>query len=559
MNPKLSRRRAIAGLSSSLLLPLGQRTHSQPTSSAAAFFRHGVASGDPGEESVVIWTRVSGFNRPVQVDWQIAEDPEFRLIMSRGTVTAKVNHDYTVKVLVDGLSPGKTYHYRFHIAQGDSPAGRTRTLPRGKLDNLTLAVVSCSNYPFGHFNGYEAIARDPDIDWVLHLGDYIYEYGVEGYGGKAGELLGRDHEPSWETVTLADYRARHAQYKSDPQSQLMHAVHPLLAIWDDHEVANNPWLKGAQNHQPGKEGAWEARREAALQAYFEWMPIRNPFPGQRRADYWRHWNFGDLASLVSLETRHSGRAKQIEYSDYAGKLETPAQARAFEKDVLGAQDRPMISEGMHGFLGEALVDAKALKHPWKVIANQIPMARTRHPKLAPERLEKLAGSLPERSRQRLRELGRKGQLELPLYLDPWDGYPVAREEFYRLCQSCDTRDLLVLTGDTHSFWNNRLFDDAGQPMGLELGTTAITSPGSFAEFGPDGVALIDEALAASNSEIDWTEGRYNGYLRVRLTHSGGRADYVALETIAERSRKTRTLRSVDIEHYESTLRYSVRS
>ena len=178
-------------------------------------------------------------------------------------------------------------------------AARTRTLPSGATESLGIALASCSNFAFGYFNAYRAIAEDESIDFVLHTGDYIYEYGADGWGAETAERLGRVHEPAHEIVSLADYRARHAQYKRDPDSQAMHATHPLMCCWDDHESTNNPWSGGAQNHQP-EEGSWNERRDASVRAYYEWMPIREPEGGLRPIDFWRVYSFGDLATLVTL-------------------------------------------------------------------------------------------------------------------------------------------------------------------------------------------------------------------------------------------------------------------
>ena len=285
---------------------------------AEGAFRHGVASGDPDASSVVLWTRVSSDEAAPSVRWEVAADPEFATVVAEGEATTSAERDHTVKVVAGGLEPGAAYFYRFTLGGETSPTGRTRTLPEGPVDRLGIAVASCTNYPLGHFNAYDAIARDADVDVVFHAGDYIYEYSTEGWGGEIARALGRESLPDREIGTLADYRQRHAQYKSDPASQAMHAAHPFVACWDDHEVTNNPWTGGAQNHQPEEEGDWETRRANALRAYFEWMPIRDPEPRRR---YWRTYRFGDLATFVILETRHTGRDKEPAYPDWA-RIET---------------------------------------------------------------------------------------------------------------------------------------------------------------------------------------------------------------------------------------------
>jgi alkaline phosphatase D len=288
MTKRITRRQAVLGVSSTLLLPAAcSQNPIGPDERTRGVFAHGVASGDPGPSSVVIWTRVSGSKEPVAVDWYVASDSAMLNVVAHGQFTTDAQRDYTVKPIVDGLEPGKTYFYQFVVNDTTSPLGQTKTLPVGHLERLVLAVASCSNYPFGYFNAYEVIANDEEIDLVVHLGDYIYEYAaLASYGSSTGRRLGRKHKPGNETISLKDYRIRHAQYKGDPQSVAMHARHPLIVIWDDHESANNPWMEGAENHH-SREGDWYARRAASVQAFYEWMPIRDPGPGGSRLRYWR--------------------------------------------------------------------------------------------------------------------------------------------------------------------------------------------------------------------------------------------------------------------------------
>ena len=282
-------------------------------SPARDMFRHGVASGDPDATSVVLWTRISGVEEAT-VAWEVASDPGFRKVAASGQFATGAERDFTVKALAEGLKPGAPYYYRFRCKGVTSPVGRTRTLPVGPVKRLGIALASCSNFAFGHFNAYDAIARDPAVDFVLHTGDYIYEYGADGWGGEISRKLGRVHQPSHEIVSLSDYRIRHAQYKSDAGAQTMHAAKPLLACWDDHESANNPWVGGAQNHQPETEGSWADRRNASIQAYYEWMPVREPGPGRTRAQFWRTYVFGDLATQripVLAALAHQGPDRPI--------------------------------------------------------------------------------------------------------------------------------------------------------------------------------------------------------------------------------------------------------
>ena len=508
-------------------------------------YAHGVASGDPDNNSVVIWTRVSGLQKSQPVSWQVALDANFEQVVCSGVEVTNQYQDYTVKAVAKGLDSGRDYFYRFACDGVSSPVGKTRTLPTGQLDKLGLALASCSNHAFGYFNAYDAIARDEAIDFVLHLGDYIYEYGATGWGAETALSLNRAHTPINEIVSLQDYRERHAQYKADSDSQRMHAAKPLLLVWDDHESTNNPWVGGAQNHQPADEGRWIDRRDIAIRAYYEWMPIREPNVGAERKNFWRRYQFGHLATLVTLESRHTGRSEQIDYGDFLDRIQSLDDAEAFKSDVLGAPDRTMISPAMESFLSSELRRSKAEGVAWRLIGNAIPMAKTPVPDL-----ESMGITMPDQKATppgTTADLVWKGRWSLPLYPDTWDGYAWAREQFYSLCKQCDVSDLLVLTGDSHSFWANRLTAEDGQSMGLELGTAGISSPGDFIEQGFDHLSAkkIDEALAQHAPDIRWTSNLYQGYVRLILTPSEGRADYVAMSTVKSRQY------SIDVVHSES--------
>ncbi|HVT35083.1 MAG TPA: alkaline phosphatase D family protein, partial [Nevskiaceae bacterium] len=312
----LSRRSFLkgAGAASALLATqpfLGAGAQDDDVSSSAAAgsspFHHGVASGDPRSERVMLWTRVTLAAPPdsIPVTYVVATDTALANIVTSGTASADAAHDYTVKVDVAGLSPGTTYYYRFSANGMDSQIGRTRTLPVGSVDRLRIAVLSCASLAHGYFNAYRCVAHRADLDLVVHLGDYIYEYGDGDYGSA------RNYQPPHEIITLHDYRTRHNQYKRDPDVKALHRQHPVVAIWDDHEFADNAWLGGAANHQPDTEGAWTDRVNAAVQAYYEWMPIRPPASGDIRNIY-RSFRIGDLAELFMLEERITARDQQLD-------------------------------------------------------------------------------------------------------------------------------------------------------------------------------------------------------------------------------------------------------
>ncbi|MFQ5608872.1 MAG: alkaline phosphatase D family protein, partial [Woeseiaceae bacterium] len=322
--------RALAG--GSILSWLGLKPND--THAATLTFEHGIASGDPLSDRVILWTRVSGYvEESVDVRWRIAGDPDMRSVLNRGEVRTGPEQDYTVKVDATRLPENSTLYYQFEIDGTTSPTGRTKTLPTGTLDTARFAVVSCANYPYGYFHVYREIAKCDDIDAVIHLGDYIYEYGMGEYATERAEELQRVPEPRHEAYTLADLRKRHAQYKTDADSQAMHAAHPLIAIWDDHELGNDAWRNGSNNHQP-EEGQWPERRDAAIRAYLEWMPIRARHErGQTRL--FRDFRYGDLLTLIMLDTRLYGRDVQADANPEATRGDIESAMGDPERRLLG--------------------------------------------------------------------------------------------------------------------------------------------------------------------------------------------------------------------------------
>jgi len=554
MTSKITRRQALLGVSSTLLLQAACSTTRMSREPANEVFAHGVASGDPDQSSVVIWTRVSGFDQSIDVGWTIAADAGFKDIIGQGSVRTGPDRDHTVKVVVKELQAGQEIFYRFAAGATISPTGQSKTLPAGHVDKLIIAVASCSNYPFGYFNAYDAIANDADVDIVAHLGDYIYEYDENDYGGDTGRRLGRVHEPRHEIVSLTDYRQRHAQYKSDAGSRAMHARHPLIVIWDDHESANNPWTGGAENHQPG-EGDWIARRSASLKAFFEWMPVRDPAESAAPEKYWRHYKFGDLASLITLESRHTGRSEQIEYGDLS-RFANADEAQAFYRGVVAAPDRNFLSDDMEEFLDTEFRESVSAGRRWRIIGNQSVMAHSVMPNINEPFFTELRQQLDAGARATLDGLKHLGELRLPGDLDAWTGYPAARQRFFKLAQDAGVQDLLVLSGDSHSYWANALYGDDGQSMGVELGTTGVTSPRSLAVLGEQGLQRFDELNAAINPGIVWSNGRHRGYIRLAIDHDGARADYVAVTNIESRDYDTNIIYTANIEHLGGTLRYA---
>ncbi|MDQ0466344.1 alkaline phosphatase D [Caulobacter ginsengisoli] len=512
----------------------------------AVTFSHGVASGDPLSDRVMLWTRITpAGEEAVKGDWQVAADAGFGKIVRKGSFTTDAGRDWTVKVDATDLKPGQAYWYRFRVGGVASPIGRARTLPAGPTKDVVLAVASCSLWQGGHFNAYQAIADLKRVDAVLHLGDYIYEYGKDGYGAEQGQKLNRFVDPPHEILTLADYRRRHAQAKSDPKLQAAHARAPWIVVWDDHESANDTWQGGAENHQPDKEGDWATRKAAAIRAYFEWMPIREPAPGKMSDSIWRGFQFGDLVSLLMVETRISARSRQLTYAaDLPGLGDKPDVA-AF-KARLTDPARRLMSPDQEAWLTGELKSSVAGGKAWQVIGNQVVMARATAPDLVKtmgrDAFEALLAKQAGNAKKRLARVSDLAALGLPYNLDSWDGYPADRERVYAAFTAAKARPI-VLSGDSHAFWANQLADASGRRVAAEFGATGITSPG-FSDAVPD--APIGQAFADASEEVVFNDSGAKGFVLLTLTREQARADMVAVSTIMEPAFETRTLASFTV-------------
>jgi len=507
-------------------------------------FDHGVASGDPTETSIILWTRLtSASTEPIKGKWQISSTSDFKRITRKGKFTTKSDRDYTVKVDAQGLKPGEAYYYRFKIGKTYSPTGRTKTLPSGAVESARFAIASCSNYPFGFFNAYDHIAKNPDFDAVIHLGDYFYEYGREGYGGTVGAKIGREHNPTHETLSLSDYRIRHAQYKSDPSAQSMHAAHPTICIWDDHETANDSWKTGAENHNDG-EGNWGERRALAMRAYYEWMPVRDPEAGKPREALFKSYDFGDLLTLVSIETRLTARNRQIDYAQYIPEFQTREGVGNFVQNILGDPSREMMGSGQRQYVTDALKASKETGKKWRLIANQVIMARINSPDLTDYKGQSFIDDVAEVF-PAIHDYIALSPLGLPINLDAWDGYPAAREKFYQSLDTNGINDIIVLTGDTHEFWANQLQSVAGKQMGVELGTSGVTSPGTGAYFGE---AAVDYSrrLVEKNDDIIYHNLEIHGYMDLTLGQSEGRIDFVGVSTVVSPDYSAKIVKSMPL-------------
>ena len=500
-------------------------------------FGYGVASGDPTAEAVVIWTRAtppapagqpvatpgSGRGQPMSVRWEVALDPDFDEVVAKGRVRTSATSDHTVKVDVDELEPYTRYWYRFRAGGQLSPVGRTQTAPdeAGKVHALRLALVSCSNYTGGYFSAYRSIARRDDLDFVLHVGDYIYEYGngTDRYGPKS--LVGkRDNVPETETIDLRGYRLRHALHKADPDSALAHQMHPWITIFDDHEVANNTWATGAENHTPGAEGDFLQRRREAYEAYLEWMPFRLPeqksVPHQGTR-FFKRFTFGALADLSVLETRQN-RSKQVDVAPFTkvGGGFIPTGIPDVDRE-LANPSRHLLEPEQLSWLEGALADTR---RPWHLIGNQVVITPVRWP-----------GAV-------------LGVPSVPTLVnsDQWDGYQADQQRLiaHLGAQPRTAGDAVVLTGDIHSSWamDLPLTKSPGYtPVGVEFVCPSVTSDGFYEliqDVVPAGtpaegaVAVTRGATAgvrAANPWISYLDGLGHGYTVIDVTPERVQADF----------------------------------
>lgn len=510
-------------------------------------FTHGVASGDPLQDSVILWTRaVPERGSKVKVGWEIATDAEFASVVRSGTAETTDAHDFTIKVDAQGLIPDQRYFYRFRSSGATSPVGAASTLPEGAVEQVRLAVVSCSNYPAGYFHVYREVANQADLDAVVHLGDYIYEYSSDpdSYASEEAQALGRTfpENNNRELLTLADYRRRYSIYRKDPDLQLAHQRLPFIVVWDDHEVANDTWRNGAENHDDS-EGDFEQRKLAALQAFFEWMPIRPVIEGNDEAIY-RSFRFGDLVDLHMLDTRVIGRDQQLDYLNYLS--EAGLNVDQFTADVtdpnrtlLGAEQRLWLQNKLATSTGR-----------WQVLGQQVLMGRMDLPAelllgIATGNVSELPQALAELATIKFRALQGDPTLteqELsristaaPYNLDAWDGYQAEREVVLGMARQLD-KNLVVLAGDTHNAWANNLKDMDGNQVGVEFATASVSSPGLEDYLGlPDAmIADAEQGIGLLVDGLDYLNINQRGYMVVTFTQEEARANWYFVDTVKSR-------------------------
>jgi alkaline phosphatase D len=527
----LSRRGVLAGASLALAPSAAwARGYSQGE------FTHGVASGDPTANAVVIWTRFApSAGGDGRIGWEIAEDDRFAQIERRGEARASAANDFCVKIDVGGLKPGRRYAYRFLGGGGPSPTGLTRTAPEGATDALRFAFFSCANMPFGYFHAYGDAAAREDIDLCLHVGDYFYEAGRGDYPSAADAIPGRVIEPATEIIKLGDYDQRYASYHRDADLLELRRTKPLCVVWDDHELANDAWRAGAQNHQPDKEGRWSDRVAAASKAYFQWMPIRRPAASGVRI--YRSLDWGDLARIVMLDTRLIGRDQQIGRDALFNALAAggPDADAALQKarDALYAPARTLMGATQEAWLAETLRASKGRGQAWQVLAQQIVMGRQLTP-LGAARW--LPGGAPAGAKAYLAGRERLTSQGLGWNFDAWDGYPMARERLLHVC-AAQAANTLVLSGDSHNCWVNNLEASGGRRLAaIEFAGGSVTSPGLERSFPLAGPGEREAAIRAANPNLAWCDATYRGYGAVHLTRTSCVAEWRAFESVRSTQR-----------------------
>lgn len=518
---------------------------SDDNESVAVSFEHGVASGDPTQTQVIIWTRVTTAASYVDVSWQVASDMEFSNVVQSGVFTTDTGRDFTVKVDVQNLNANSQYYYRFIVGEMMSEVGQTQTLPEDGVEKASMAVVSCANYPAGYFHVYREILNQHEqspFDVVLHLGDYIYEYGAGGYASEDAAALGREPSKGAECITLDDYRKRYAQYRQDADLQALHAKLPMIAVWDDHELANDTWKNGAENHQDD-EGSFIDRRAAAAAAWTEWLPVReNTFSNML---IYRQFSFGSLVNLMMLDTRLVGRDKPLDYfSLSAPTMEAigglVAQSRSADRELLGTEQLAWLMNEFNTH------DAK-----WNVLGQQVLMSRMELPSSVMTAMFQLFTSTEEKKTEALLAVNTAitgyladpsaDPISLPYNLDAWDGYYVEREKVYQLAKA-SSGNFVCLAGDTHNAWASELKDVSNNPIGVEFATSSVSSPGleEYLALDPVAIAQMEYTLPHLVSELKWADIKQRGFMRVTFTADAAQSTWYLVSTIKDKKYQVTT-------------------
>ncbi|OUD36274.1 alkaline phosphatase [Flavobacterium sp. FPG59] len=526
-----------------------------PTDLKLSNFNEGVASFDPTATSIILWTRYTASKSgSVNLSWEISTDAKFSQVLRQGKVVTDETRDFTIAVDVQGLPSNKSFYYRFYnvMTKEVSVIGETITLPSSSdtISQVRMAVCSCANFAAGLFNVYEAMAKS-DVDVIVHLGDYIYEYGAGEYGtNQYTSSLGRTHVPAKEIITLDDYRARYKQYRKDEKLKLAHQKKPFIAVWDDHEITNDTYKDGAQNHQPN-EGDFSARKLAALKAYSEYIPLKT---GNDSRIY-RDFHFGNLLSLYMLDTRVIARDKQLEYATYFSSNGS-FNATAFQTDLLNPS-RQLLGAEQLGWLGSKIASSTS---KWQVLGQQVLMTKMMLPSellmlmaqingeidalgsAQPATLQAFQASVGGLVTIKSRILANDPTVSaadklrlstvLPYNLDAWDGYPVEREKLFALLNG---KKMVTLAGDTHNAWQGELKSSSNKVVGLELATSSVTSPGleTYLGLGGTQLAQFEQALNLLIDDLEYSNLSKRGYLKATFSASDVKAEWFFATTVFE--------------------------
>jgi alkaline phosphatase D len=473
-------------------------------------FTLGVASGDPAPDNAVLWTRLAPAmfepdggmpQRRLPVRWRVARDPGMKRVVRRGTALAAPELAHSVHVELGGLDPGREYFFQFQYRDDLSPVGRTRTAPRqsDRVGSLAFAFASCQKWDDGYYSAYRRMAEE-DIAFVVHLGDYLYEYGIDEHGGFRGVPVPDQFRS--ETETLERYRLQHALYKSDTDLQRAHQLFPWIVTWDDHEVENDYAGLAPEGGEPNP--AFTARRAASYQAFYEHIPLRaEAFPRGGSVQLHRRVDWGDLARFNVVDER------QYRTDQPCGDGEFPRCAESLDPAVT------MLGHEQERWLERGLERSGAR---WNVIAQQVMMGQLDH----------------DRGDPRI------------YWHDAWDGYPVARQRIIDHLAAARVRNPMLITGDWHSTFVNDIKEDFSDPDSATVATefvgTSISSNGDFPVYGPYYGPMID-----ANPHIKFFDGDRRGYVRCTVDRSLWQTDLRMVSTVSRSDAPVSTFASFVVE------------
>jgi alkaline phosphatase D len=523
MTETLSRRKLMAlGLwgAGGLILPAGYAA--AQALGALRGFTHGVASGEPQADSVLLWTRyVPETSETARVRVELSQSADFTKVAGGGQMITGPWRDHTVKITVDGLLPGTRYYYRFIGPDGTiSETGRTKTLPVGSVKQFNIVVFSCSNYGYGYFNGYGHAAARQELDLAIHLGDYIYEQKRGGYD-RPGFSRGADLFPERELLDITDYRLRYATYRSDPDLRALHRAVAVIPNTDDHEGANDGWEGGAQNHQPD-EGSWTNRRNAAMQAWREWMPV-----GEQP---WQSYDIGTLATYLRTDSRLIARSRPPALGEIlAGQGDAQAALKAFRDGPWQDPAATMFGTEQESWITHALQASTRRKAAWQIVGNGTVMGDTRMPLEAEGWIDP---KLPAFARNWTLNGIAAAKADMPFNLDNWGGYPLARARMLKSAQATDS-DLIMLAGDSHNAWAYDLAQD-GKAAGVEFAVQSVSSPGYENSTRAD-PAIVAAATIKASPELRWCDTSNRGYMMLSLTPTAATNQWVFMDQVTTRS------------------------